>query len=1184
MHILHVEDDTAFALFVKHELKKSSSDIEIEHVSSLHEAKLAIKNKLTPYDIILLDLRLPDAEGLQSLDELLIFCEQVPIIVLSGEGERKVGIESLARGAQDYLLKENCNGELLHRAIEYTLGRLQQKKLLKSRLDQMELVIKSTGIGTWDWYIQTGECEINAQWADIVGYDIQELLPFNIDKLLNMMPEEDVISTRQALEQHWRGETSIYRAEYQLKHKKGHLIWVEDTGRVIERDRNGLPLRMVGTHLDITSRRATQNQIKKLSRIASESINGVIITDVEGKVEWINKGFERITGYTLEESLGRKPKDLLAGEKTDAEISRKMGQAIARREGFHVEIINYHKSGREYWIDIQCSPLFDDNGDMQGFMAIETDITKEKEVALKLERQRQMLEQMSELGRIGAWEVDLLKGEVYWSAMTKEIHEVPEDYQPLLDTAINFYKEGYSRTRIQELVSACIETGKPFHAELQMVSAKQREIWIATRGRSEFVDGVCIGIFGSFQEITEKKRTEALLIKAKESAQAGEKIKGEFLASMSHEIRTPINGVIGMLNLLDRTELDQSQKRQVNLANQSAQSLLTVINDILDFSKIEAGKIEIETIDFDLYEHMASFAQSIAIKAFEKKLEFVIDLHGLDTQWVKGDPNRLRQVLNNLASNAIKFTAEGEILVKFQSQRREGLVLLTVDVVDTGIGISEQKIKNLFSPFSQADSSTTREYGGTGLGLAISRQLCNLMNGDVSIQSQEGKGSHFSFTVTFSECEKSNTPLPSLDLNNLTILIVDDNQTNRHSLRHLFHHWGANVLEAADGIDAIHTLSTHLTGDRMIDLVLIDQTMPVLDGLTLAKQIQSKPAFSSIPLVLMSSLTTLRSTEELKGLGFIAQLNKPLDIQEVINILVLSFPVLGVVQDDAVSLRQSDTVEKNGHKLYLSSDKTILLVEDNLINQEVVKGFLHAYSISVLTAENGIEAIEILKTANDKENIALILMDCFMPVMDGYEATQCIRKGQAGEQFKAIPIIAMTANAMKEDRQKCLDAGMNDYVSKPFNPDTFEQKLGEWLIKPYSSNLEPKNEKITDEASNEGVWDYEGLLKRVNNKSELVVQLLGIYIKDVPQQIDMLKAAIEHNDIPRAKALVHLIKGIAGNLSVGTLMHQTSSLEDAIMSNSNKQEIERLFEGLMDSHAQILSCFKAFLMKQENEL
>jgi signal transduction histidine kinase/ActR/RegA family two-component response regulator len=545
--------------------------------------------------------------------------------------------------------------------------------------------------------------------------------------------------------------------------------------------------------------------------------------------------------------------------------------------------------------EVHQRPFYDSDHELIRLFAqwIGNELTRENAATLAAQ-QTELLESMSQLARIGSWRVDLKNDTIYWSGMTRQIHEVNADFQPDLATAIAFYKEGENRERIRALVEHAISTGAEWNEQLKIVTAKGCEIWVAAMGRPEFENGECVALFGTIQDIDAQVQINLQLQQAKEQAEAGTRARSEFLANMSHEIRTPMNGVVGMLQALESSPLNDEQQRQLGVAKSSANALLGLLNDILDFSKVEAGKLELEALDFDI---LALFKDTMAAMeplAQNKGLDFTLETGGLAAKWLCGDAGRIRQILNNLIGNAIKFTEAGFVKVSLEIREQGNKYRVFCQVKDSGIGIDTNSASNLFDAFEQADSSTTRHFGGSGLGLAIVKQLSQLMHGDVFVDGQLGEGSVFSFEL-------------------------------------------------------------ELTAAR-----------------------------------------ALHSPEELKT--------------------------------------RNESEQVTGIK--------VLLVEDNKVNQLVAEQLFTLLGLETEIVENGQQALDRLKRAAPDE-FSIIFMDCQMPVMDGYEATRQIRDGLAGESCRNARIIAMTANAMQGDRERCIDAGMDEYLSKPINMD----ELGELLTK-----------------------------------------------------------------------------------------------------------------------------------------
>ena len=551
-------------------------------------------------------------------------------------------------------------------------------------------------------------------------------------------------------------------------------------------------------------------------------------------------------------------------------------------------------------------------------------------------------------------------------------------------------------------------------------------------------------------DITQNKEDERKLIQAKEDAEQGARSKAEFLASMSHEIRTPMNGVIGMLGLLKTSELNQTQTHQVSLAESSAQSLLTLINDILDFSKVEAGKLELEELEFNLRDDLGDFAEAIAFRSQEKDVELILDVKNIDKAQIISDPGRLRQILTNIVGNAIKFTSEGEILITCEIEHlTESEGRLHVSVKDTGIGIPKDKLAALFDSFTQVDSSTTRKYGGTGLGLSIVKKLVELMGGSIRVESEEGVGSKFIFDIKIGLSPTAPIVIPRVPVKDKRVLIVDDNPLNIEVLREQLQHWGMKVYEAVDGLSALSLLKTELLSGQAppFDIALIDMHMPNMDGLQLGKKIKATPAYEDIKLVMMTSLGSRGDAKEFEQIGFSAFFPKPTTTKDLFN-------ALNVLIDDSTTLEQSNnfltkdklhTMNEPEELEAWPKETRILLVEDNMTNQIVANGILETFDLQADVANDGEEALHALKEALKTKPYTLVLMDCQMPILDGYGASEAIRSGEAGEENIKVPIVAMTANAMKGDKEKCLTSGMDDYLSKPINPDTLQAILIKWL-------------------------------------------------------------------------------------------------------------------------------------------
>jgi two-component system sensor histidine kinase/response regulator len=930
------------------------------------------------------------------------------------------------------------------------------------------------------------------------------------------------------------------------------------------------------------------DSLRLLEQVLDNALVAIVITDNDHKIEYVNPEFTTIFGYSIDEALDKYTYDLIIPEEFRFELER-VTKGLEKGERSKYEAVRCRKDGRKIHVLCRVAPIIIDSKRLGGF-AFFTDISEHKRAQEELQKAHDELEGRVEERTKELKEVNQkLKSEIRErKRIEAALRESEEQYRTAIENSNDGitifqgkrhvymnqkYAEMHGYESPDEIIGKSLEDlVHPDDFERVSDRARRRQSGELEGQRYEMMglkkDGSPVPIeisvaptmfrgkrasLAYMRDITERKRAEKELREAKEAAEKANIAKSDFLANMSHEIRTPMNAILGMTHLALQTELTGEQEEFLDAVSMSANNLLNLINDILDFSKIEAGHMELDEIDFDLRFTMDHAAETLAIKAHEKGLELTSHIKPGVSEFLVGDPGRLGQILLNLGGNALKFTEAGEVAIAcgVESQDEE-TVLLHFTVSDTGIGVPEDKLDMIFESFKQADGSTTRKYGGTGLGLSISRHFCEMMGGKIWMESPNvrrldstagGPGSTVHFTARFKiqeDKKRSALKLSPESMRDKRILIVDDNATNRMILKEVLEGWGIFHHEASEGRGALEALRRGVEENTPYDLVLMDGQMPGMDGFEVSKRIKESPLYGDTRIIMLTSLGLRGDMARCKELGIAAYLVKPIKHSDLFDALVRVWGQEGPQRTERakeVVTRHSIREEKRRRAL------RILLAEDNEINQKMALKLLGNEGHTVVLANNGQEAVEHFHT----DRFDLVLMDVQMPVMDGFEATDAIRNSQL--ETRDVPIIAMTAHALKGDRERCIEAGMDDYLSKPINPDDLAKALDRWSQEDRkTSSGGPKSDEGEDSQGKPRheipPLNIETALERVLGDKEFLLELLEDFTARAPEWIKTMGSLLEKRDTETLTREAHTLKGAAANLSADRIAGFALRLEE----------------------------------------
>jgi two-component system, sensor histidine kinase and response regulator len=950
----------------------------------------------------------------------------------------------------------------------------------------------------------------------------------------------------------WQGEItnrrkdgSIYEEEMRISPVKGA---------------NGEIVRYIAIKRDISARRAAEKAQAFLAAIVENSEDSIIACTPAGIIVTFNRGAESVFGYSAKEAIGQHMSMLVPGE--GFPVLERLAEKLLRGDRFsQYKGLCLRKDGRRIHVSVTGFPVRNSTGEVIAISNILRDVTERDGFEQALRSSEEKFRRFAEHLREVVWMVPKTAGEMpyvnpayeqVWGRTCSSFNQQPMSWMEAI------HPDDWERASAG--FAAELEGRKSVAVEYRIRSPDGQEKWIRDTAFSIRNDhGQLLRVVGVAEEITEQKRYQMDLIQARQDAEASNRAKSQFLANMSHEIRTPMNGVLGMTGLLLGSDLDPEQRHSAEVIDSCARSLLELIDDILDFSKIEAGKLKVDTLDFNLPVLMDEFAAMMAERLREKRLEFICAVAPNVPAFLQGDPGRLRQVLLNLVGNAIKFTPEGEVVVRVcLISETEAEACLRFTVRDTGIGIPLEKQSLLFGSFTQLDASTTRQYGGTGLGLAISKQLVELMGGTIGVDSKQGKGSEFWFALSLAkQMETSRVEIPTASIHEARILVVDGNATDREVLAAQLQSWGAEVAAVGDAAQALARLREAAAAQAPFQLAILDK-MIGMDGATLGHAILTDETLHSIPLVMMTSMGQRGDARRLKGIGFAAYLTKPARQSDLFDCLVSLLTGERPKETCPLITRYNLQEARRSHV-------RILVVEDNLTNQEVACGILRRLGWHADVAFDGKQAMRALET----QRYDLVLMDVQMPEMDGHEATRRIRDPGSLVLNHNIPIIATTAHSMAGDAQECLAAGMSDYISKPIDSSALAKVVEKWLTRKIHRSPAPApapgpQQAPARPANGSLVFNQAMFLRRMMGDEGIARAIAVQFVEELPALVRSLQEAVARRDLESVRKQAHKMKGAAANVGGEMLGNIASEAEQA----SNGTDWARVVHNLSELELQ----------------
>ena len=1025
--------------------------------------------------------------------------------------------------------------------------RKRAEEKLRDREELFRSIFENAPVGISLYRVDGSQYLTNSALQKMVGYTHEDLS--SLDKWDQIVHPDERASRAQRMAGLIRGDRDIDGWEQRFVHRDGRIIVTHRNCSVV-RDLADKPQYLLNMTTDITEHKRAQEErdrvAKQMEMLLESTGQGIYGIDLQGNCTFINRATCELIGYRPDEALGRNMHELAHHHKPDGSLypvdQCPVYRALKKGEGCGLgDEVMWRRDGTPVPVEYSSFPIRE-NGSITGAVVTVVDITERRRSEERLRQSEQLFRSIFENAQIGISFYNIDTRVISPNRALQEMLGYSEEELSHLarwDEISHPDERAVCAERYAELVQGKREKNQ---WEQRLLRKDGRTATTSVRfsllrdaaGRPQYVAALQ-------EDITERKRLEAELVTAKEIAEAATKAKSDFLANMSHEIRTPMNAILGMTHLALKTDLTPKQRDYLAKAKTAAQTLLGIINDILDFSKIEAGKLDMEKIDFSLDDVLANVSSVVCQKAHDKNLEFLVATPQNVPPQLVGDPLRLGQVLINLVTNAVKFTELGEIVVTVALvDKASDRVNLKFSVRDSGIGMTPEQTARLFQAFSQADTSTTRKYGGTGLGLSISKRLVEMMEGNIWVESNSGMGSVFHFTAWFG-VGRGETRRRQLvpDIAGLRVLVVDDNQQAREILTDSLKGLALSARSAPSGEDAIRELIT-ADSKNPYQLVMMDWHMPGMDGLETSRTIKGGGRLTHIPKIVM---VTAFEREDIRAraeeIGIEGYLLKPVTPSTLYDTLVELFGVASHEPQQSPSSRAASSGRASGIR--------ILLVEDNEVNQQVASELLESEGAVVRIANHGGEALRILTEGEHTPPFDIVFMDLQMPEMDGFTATRLLR---AKPGLRSLPIIAMTAHALADERERCLEAGMNDHVSKPIDPDALFATLMRW-VKPRevpSAGDDGRRAKLDDDAmlpEIEGV-DMASGLERVAGNTRLYRNLLMQFAIKQGNTDSQILAAMKDRDLKLAEQIVHTVKGVAGNLGLGRIFTAAEKLEFAI--------------------------------------